>query len=160
MASSKASAFACEGLVEPLILRTYWSAEAWISSSVAGGSKLWRVRMFLHIGTILSTRYVEPLGHDRCPRQTLDRTCPALHRPVRGGARRLDRQRRPADDRRGAEVHREQPALGRQCLRAHLRRLPPARRAARGPARATADLHVRAGALRAGLAGGRPGEQL
>jgi len=44
-----ASAFAWEGLVEPLILRTYCRAEAWISSSVAGGSKLWRVLMFLHI---------------------------------------------------------------------------------------------------------------
>ena len=39
-ARSNASAFACEGLVEPLILRTYWSAEARTSSSVAGGSKL------------------------------------------------------------------------------------------------------------------------
>ena len=48
-ASSKASALAWDGLVEPLILRTYCRAEAWISSSVAGGSKLWRVRMFLHM---------------------------------------------------------------------------------------------------------------
>jgi hypothetical protein len=30
-------------------LRTYWSAAAWISSSVAGGSKLWRVLMFRHM---------------------------------------------------------------------------------------------------------------
>jgi hypothetical protein len=30
-------------------LRTYCSAEAWISSVVAGGSKLWRVLMFLHV---------------------------------------------------------------------------------------------------------------
>src|SRR5664279_2814021 len=48
-ASSNASALAWEGLVEPLILRTYCRAEAWISSSVAGGSKLWRVLMFLHM---------------------------------------------------------------------------------------------------------------
>ena len=48
-ASAKASALACEGLVEPLILRTYWSADAWVSSVVAGGSKLWRVLMFLHM---------------------------------------------------------------------------------------------------------------
>jgi hypothetical protein len=36
----KASSFAREGLVKPLILRTYWSAAARISSSVAAGSKL------------------------------------------------------------------------------------------------------------------------
>jgi hypothetical protein len=30
-------------------LRTYWSAAAWISSLVAGGSKLWSVLMFLHM---------------------------------------------------------------------------------------------------------------
>src|ERR1700710_2477053 len=48
-ASANASALACEGLVEPLILRTYWSADAWVSSLVAGGSKLWRVLMFLHM---------------------------------------------------------------------------------------------------------------
>ena len=48
-ARSKASALACEGFVKPLILRTYWSADARTSSSVAGGSKLWRLRMFLHM---------------------------------------------------------------------------------------------------------------
>ena len=37
---SNASALACDGLVKPLILRTYWSAAARTSSSVAGGSKL------------------------------------------------------------------------------------------------------------------------
>jgi hypothetical protein len=30
-------------------LRTNWSAASWISSCVAGGSKLWSVLMFLHI---------------------------------------------------------------------------------------------------------------
>ena len=40
-ARSKAAAFACDGFVEPLILRTYWSAASWTSSAVAGGSKLW-----------------------------------------------------------------------------------------------------------------------
>src|SRR5262249_35495745 len=34
------SSLAREGLLKPLIFRTYWSAEARISSSVAGGSKL------------------------------------------------------------------------------------------------------------------------
>ena len=37
---SNGSALAFEGLVKPLILRTYCAAAAWISSSVAGGSKL------------------------------------------------------------------------------------------------------------------------
>ena len=36
----KASAFAADGLEEPLILRTYCSAAARTSSSEAGGSKL------------------------------------------------------------------------------------------------------------------------
>ena len=35
-----ASSFACEGLVKPLTLRTYWSAASRISSSVVAGSKL------------------------------------------------------------------------------------------------------------------------
>ena len=48
-ARSNASSLACDGFVEPLILRTYCSAEAWISSDVAGGSKLWRVRMLRHM---------------------------------------------------------------------------------------------------------------
>ena len=39
-AFSKASALAREGFVNPLTLRTYWSAAAWTSSSLAGGSKL------------------------------------------------------------------------------------------------------------------------
>ena len=39
-ARSKASALAFEGFVEPLILRTYWSAASWTSSVVAGGAKL------------------------------------------------------------------------------------------------------------------------
>ncbi len=52
-ARSKAAALACDGFVEPLILRTYWSAAARTSSSVADGSKLWRVRMFRHMHGIL-----------------------------------------------------------------------------------------------------------
>src|SRR5690606_19084406 len=48
-ARSNAAALAADGLVIPLILRTYCSAEAWISSSVAGGSKLWSVRMLRHM---------------------------------------------------------------------------------------------------------------
>src|SRR5256886_4910276 len=45
----KASSLACEGLVDPLTLRTYCRAAARISSSVAAGSKLWRVLMFRHM---------------------------------------------------------------------------------------------------------------
>ena len=35
-ARTNAASFAFDGCVEPLTLRTYWSAAAWISSSVAG----------------------------------------------------------------------------------------------------------------------------
>ena len=39
-ARSNASALACDGLLKPLILRTYWRAASRISSSVAGGYAL------------------------------------------------------------------------------------------------------------------------
>ena len=39
-AAEKAASFARDGLVKPLIFRTNCSDAAWISSSVAGGSKL------------------------------------------------------------------------------------------------------------------------
>src|SRR5215218_4025076 len=178
-ASSKASWLACDGLVEPLILRTYCSAEAWISSSVAAGSKLWRVLMFRHMPRIIGPdtagfeksrpRQCEILRGEwsssrdrrrRGPRQTLDRPYPPLLGSVRGRARRFDRQRRPADDRGRARLHREQPALGGQCLRPHLRRFPPARRPARRPARPPPRLHVRPRALRDRLAVRRAGEHL
>jgi RimJ/RimL family protein N-acetyltransferase len=67
-----ASSFAREGLFVPLILRTYWSAASCTSDSVAGGAKLWSVRMFRHMQTayaaaMLSSARVrlEPIG----PRQ-------------------------------------------------------------------------------------------
>src|SRR4029078_2856097 len=47
------SSFALEGRVKPLSFRHNWRAEARISSSVAGGAKLCRVFMFLHIGFFL-----------------------------------------------------------------------------------------------------------
>src|SRR3954468_15216714 len=37
-ARAKASSFACDGFVKPLILRTYWTAASRTSSSVADGS--------------------------------------------------------------------------------------------------------------------------
>src|SRR5690606_4460006 len=49
-AASKTASLTFDGLVKPLILRTYCSAAARISSSVAGGSKLKSGRMFLHMG--------------------------------------------------------------------------------------------------------------
>src|SRR6478672_4211309 len=54
MARSKAAAFALEGALKPLNFRTNCSDAARISSSVAGGSKLNRVLMFLHMTHSLS----------------------------------------------------------------------------------------------------------
>src|SRR5215469_6815446 len=49
-ARSKASWFTLEGRVKPLSLRTNCSDDALISSSVAGGLKLWSVLIFRHMG--------------------------------------------------------------------------------------------------------------
>src|SRR5581483_8554737 len=48
-ARSKAASFAFDGLFMPLTLRTYCSAAECTSSELAGGSKLWRTRMFRHM---------------------------------------------------------------------------------------------------------------
>jgi len=48
-ARSNAASLALDGWVDPLTLRTYWSAAASTSSGVAAGSKLWSTLMFLHI---------------------------------------------------------------------------------------------------------------
>jgi hypothetical protein len=48
-ARSNAASLTFEGFAAPLILRTYCSAAAAISSSVAGGSKLCRVLMLRHM---------------------------------------------------------------------------------------------------------------
>src|SRR5579863_10303212 len=48
-AARKRASFAFEGLLIPLILRTYCNEDARTSSSVTGGSKLNSVLMFLHI---------------------------------------------------------------------------------------------------------------
>ena len=79
-ARAKAASFAFDGLVEPLILRTYCSAAACTSSSVAGGSKLWRMRMFLHMMPIL--RLPSPSGPAR-RRSRLLRASPCGRRPLR-----------------------------------------------------------------------------
>src|SRR6202049_184642 len=52
-ARSNASALACDGLLKPDSFLTNCSAEAWISSSVAGGSKLNSVLMLRHICFLL-----------------------------------------------------------------------------------------------------------
>src|SRR5215211_6204528 len=48
-AAQKATSLAFDGLLKPLILRTYCNAAARISSSFTGGSKLNRGLMFRHI---------------------------------------------------------------------------------------------------------------
>ena len=48
-AALNVSSFALDGRAVPLSLRTNWSADARISSSVAGGAKFASVLMFLHI---------------------------------------------------------------------------------------------------------------
>ncbi len=55
----KASSFTAEGLANPLIFLTNCKAAAWISSSVAGGSKLYSTLMFLH------TLFTSAIGYCR-----------------------------------------------------------------------------------------------
>jgi hypothetical protein len=50
-ARSNAASFAWEGFVKPDSFLTNWSEASRISASVAGGSKLKRVLMFLHMGS-------------------------------------------------------------------------------------------------------------
>src|SRR6185312_1010996 len=71
-ARSKTASFAFDGFVEPLILRTYWSAAAWTSSSVAGGSKLWSVLMLRHMSHRLLC------GQGRQPHPLVLRLCQSL----------------------------------------------------------------------------------
>src|SRR5580704_10403756 len=58
-ARSNASSFALEGLVNPQSFLTNWSDASRISASVAGGSKLNSVLMFLHMAALVS-----PVGQD------------------------------------------------------------------------------------------------
>src|SRR5437899_12860328 len=57
-AARKAPSFAFDGWLKPLIFLTNCSDAARISSSVAGGSKLNKGRMFLHISQHLGVRVV------------------------------------------------------------------------------------------------------
>src|SRR5262245_6505218 len=61
IARLNASSFALDGLLKPLSLRTNCSAEARISVSVAGGSKLNRVLMLRHMSLLRYRR--NPLGY-------------------------------------------------------------------------------------------------
>src|SRR6266403_5634111 len=60
----KIASFACEGCVVPLSLRTNCSADARISSSVAGGAKFASVLMFLHISAPRDTSRKEGYHND------------------------------------------------------------------------------------------------
>ena len=71
---------------------------------------------------------------------------------VRRRPRRLDRQRRPADDRQSARLLPGEPRLGGQRLRPHLRRLPAPRRSHGRPARSATRVHGRTAPRRGRLA--------
>ena len=68
---SNASSFALDGLVNPQIFLTNWRDASRISVSVAGGSKLNSVLMFLHMTALLS-----PVGQGNLA-VTTDEPCPA-----------------------------------------------------------------------------------
>src|SRR4051794_26135648 len=72
----KASAFACDGALKPESLRTNCSAEARTSSSLAGGSKLNKVRILRHITGLLRPRVaLQQDGGYRMAGRQLRRSC-------------------------------------------------------------------------------------
>src|SRR5438034_674444 len=91
----KAASFVREGRAKPLSLRTNWSAEARISSSVAGGSKLNSVRMLRHMGLphFHSRMSHSRMSHSRMPHS---RRCVAARRAIRSHER-LDAGLRAAE---------------------------------------------------------------
>src|SRR6266436_3972985 len=76
-ARSNAASLACDGLLKPDSLRTNCSAEAWISSSVAGGSKLNSVLMLRHM---MFTSLCLPPGRRAAALPRTIRWCKFLHR--------------------------------------------------------------------------------
>ena len=66
-----------------------------------------------------------------------------------------DRQRLAAHDRSRSALQRDQPAVGGDRVRAHVRRLHAARRSCRGPARPPPDPDGRAFVVYGGVAGSR-----
>ena len=71
------------------------------------------------------------------------------------GHRSDDRQRLAADDRSRSALQRDQPAMGGDRVRAHVRRLHAARRSCGGPARPPPDPDGRAFVVYGGVAGSR-----
>ena len=88
-------------------------------------------------------------------RPPLVRTCGPGGSAVHGGARRRDRERRPAVDPDRPPLQRAEPAVGDHRLRDHVRRLPAARRPPGRPARPAPVLHRGHCALHGQLPGGR-----
>jgi len=74
IARSNTSSFALDGFVNPLSFRTNCSDDAWISSAVAGGSKLWRVLIFLHIILILLLPSACVMISSKCPYRSWAKT--------------------------------------------------------------------------------------
>src|SRR2546430_1080073 len=81
----------------PLTLWTNWTAASWTSSCVVGGSKLYRVRMFRHMGSPLvgSTSIVvrkrkcheaAPVGQRRCPAGATTQNAPSPEETRNGSA--------------------------------------------------------------------------
>src|SRR5882672_2337225 len=62
MARSNAASFAFEGTLKPLSLRTNCNEASRISTSVAGGSKLKRVLMFLHMARLTTLARLAAIG--------------------------------------------------------------------------------------------------
>src|SRR2546423_1885165 len=85
-------------------------------------------------------------------KQTLDRPLRALPRLADDRAGHDDRERRAALDQERSRLLRDVARVGRERLSAHVRRLPPARRAGRRPARPPAALPGREHPLHPGLA--------
>ena len=75
-ASSNASWLAVDGFVVPLTFRTYCSAADSISSTVAGGSKLWSTRMFLHMTSTMPRQFLLPLPEVAHFREQPSSRCP------------------------------------------------------------------------------------
>src|SRR5262245_32073637 len=87
-ARSKAAWFALEGRVKPLNLRTNCREDARISSSVAGGLKLWSVLMLRHMTSLANFAHECLLYPDRAAQTEKARTAPDLcrGRPMRSVA--------------------------------------------------------------------------
>ena len=132
-ARMNAASFAFDGVADPLTLRTYWSAAARTSSSVAGGSKLWSVLMFRHMPSSLPARPTA-WGH-------------AVESP-RGLARRVPRGPPPPSERcRSGQRGRERAARRADRRNPHLAlaRAPARRRRGRAPGGAPRASRARRG---------------